>query len=721
MDSYELLRLQQKQVRKDGDTMTGDLRMDGSVVIGNVQGNADTSTRLQNLRNIKIGNTTKQFDGSQDLEWTLAEIGAGAPGGGNFLPISGGVMTGDINMGGNSVIGNLQGNADTAATLQTPRKINDTEFNGSQDITTVKWGESRNITIGNAVKPVDGSQDIDWDLNDIGAAPINHNQSSNTIDSLAGYNKGNQNGPLLPTDSLNDALAKIENNIDAIPKLNLQNGAGVLSIEMLNGNNAQGEDSAAFGLNTTASGNSSFSCGNNTTAEGGASHAEGHTTRAIGPSSHAEGWDTTAQGDNSHAEGSQTTASGGSAHAEGSETTASGDDSHAEGHKTEATAGAAHAEGWETKATGGSAHAEGYLTHATADNAHAEGAETRATKASAHAEGFLTESNGNASHAEGIGTTADADASHAEGNGTTARGDSSHAEGHSTTASGASSHAEGYLTTASGDNAHAEGWETQAIGVSSHASGRGTVARGGCQVAIGVSNNISGDANDFGGHRDAFIIGNGAADGSHRANGFRVTFEGTTYGNGAFNTWGADYAEYFEWSDGNKNNEDRRGHFVTFDKGTNTIRKATSHDNFILGAVSTQAAIIGDCREEWKGKYKRDKWGNLIYETLTMDAVYRDRLNPDGSITKVLVSDRLQQEVPIISENFDENIEYISREKRAEWSPIGLLGKLLVYSDGTCKVGDFCKPNDEGIATKADNGYYVLEVRDDNIIKILIK
>lgn len=693
MDSYELLRLQQKQVRKDGDTMTGDLRMDGSVVIGNVQGNADTSTRLQNLRNIKIGNTTKQFDGSQDLEWTLAEIGAGAPGGGNFLPISGGVMTGDINMGGNSVIGNLQGNADTAATLQTPRKINDTEFNGSQDITTVKWGETRNITIGNAVKPVDGSQDIDWDLNDIGAAPINHNQSSNTIDSLTGYNKGNQNGPLLPTDSLNDALAKIENNIEAIPRLNLQNGAGVLSIEMLDNDNAQGDNSSAFGSNTTASGNNSYSQGKSTTASGEASHAEGIETLAEGAGAHSEG------------------------------------------NKTKALGGDSHAEGYETTATGGSAHAEGYLTLATGDNAHAEGAESAATSPSAHAEGYKTRAEGSNAHSEGMETHAFGSSSHAEGHSTTATGVAAHAEGYNTRAEGNSSHAQGHTTTANGPNSHAEGYDTRANGENSHAGGNGTVANGnasraigvktmsnGCaQLAIGVSNVESGTPGDLGGWRDAFIIGNGAADGSHRANGFRVTFEGTTYGNGPFNTWGADYAEYFEWSDGNKNNEDRRGYFVTFDKGSNTIRKANSSDNFILGAVSTQAAIIGDCREEWDRKYKRDKWGNLVYKTLTIDAVYRDRLNPDGSITKVLVSDRLQQEVPIISENFDENMEYIPREKRPEWSPIGLLGKLLVYSDGTCKVGDFCKPNDEGIATKADNGYYVLEVRDDNIIKILIK
>ncbi len=33
---------------------------------------------------------------------------------------------------------------------------------------------------------------------------------------------------------------------------------------------------------------------------------------------------------------------------------------------------------------------------------------------------------------------------------------------------------------------------------------------------------------------------------------------------GAFNTSGADYAEYFEWLDGNPEAEDRRGYFCSY-------------------------------------------------------------------------------------------------------------------------------------------------------------
>lgn len=69
---------------------------------------------------------------------------------------------------------NVNGNAATAATLKTKRKINETEFDGSKDITTTTWGTSRNITIGDKKQSVDGSEDVSWTVSDIGAAASNH-------------------------------------------------------------------------------------------------------------------------------------------------------------------------------------------------------------------------------------------------------------------------------------------------------------------------------------------------------------------------------------------------------------------------------------------------------------------------------------------------------------------------------------------------------------------
>ena len=67
--------------------------------------------------------------------------------------------------------GELNGNANTASRLSPGKKINETEFDGSSDITTAKWGTSRTLTIGNKGQSVDGSQGVSWSLSDIGALP----------------------------------------------------------------------------------------------------------------------------------------------------------------------------------------------------------------------------------------------------------------------------------------------------------------------------------------------------------------------------------------------------------------------------------------------------------------------------------------------------------------------------------------------------------------------
>lgn len=197
-----------------------------------VSGNAGTATKLATARGLKIGNTSKNFDGSANVEWSLSEIGAAASNHGHsYLPLSGGTMTGNITFGevtstsypansskivwsgstdggeiyyrvtasdkGQMVInlkddvdatlgiayngtvkttfdtnGYYSGKANQANTLATARTINGTSFNGSANITTANWGTARTLTIGNSGKSVNGSGNVSWSLSEIGAAPI---------------------------------------------------------------------------------------------------------------------------------------------------------------------------------------------------------------------------------------------------------------------------------------------------------------------------------------------------------------------------------------------------------------------------------------------------------------------------------------------------------------------------------------------------------------------
>lgn len=77
------------------------------------------------------------------------------------------------------------GNADTASKFQTARTINGTSFDGSSNIVTSYWGTSRNITIGNTTKSVNGSTNISWSLSELGAASSGHNHDGRYV-----YNYG---------------------------------------------------------------------------------------------------------------------------------------------------------------------------------------------------------------------------------------------------------------------------------------------------------------------------------------------------------------------------------------------------------------------------------------------------------------------------------------------------------------------------------------------------
>ena len=236
------------------------------------------------------------------------------------------------------------------------------------------------------------------------------------------------------------------------------------------------------------------------------------------------------------------------------------------------------------------------------------------------------------------------------------------------------------------------------------------------QVIVGKYNNPNSGT---------FIVGGGAS-GAYLGNAFR-TMGLDCYSNSGVSSGGADYAEYFEWEDGNPNQEDRIGHFVTH--VGEKIKIASSND-FVIGAVSAAAAVKGNNPEEWNNRFLKDIYGRKITKKTLIPDEYIDcpieKENEDGKIIienqKVLLKESHYEDIPILNPEYDETQKYIERDKRAEWCCIGLVGKLVVNDDGTCLPDSFCKCNDEGIATKSieQTRFRVLERLDDSHIKILI-
>ena len=62
----------------------------------------------------------------------------------------------------------ILGNSATTSRLQTTRRINGTDFNGTANITTETWGTARNITVGDTTKSVNGSANVSWSRAEMG-------------------------------------------------------------------------------------------------------------------------------------------------------------------------------------------------------------------------------------------------------------------------------------------------------------------------------------------------------------------------------------------------------------------------------------------------------------------------------------------------------------------------------------------------------------------------
>ena len=177
---------------------------------------------------------------------------------------------------------------------------------------------------------------------------------------------------------------------------------------------------------------------------------------------------------------------------------------------------------------------------------------------------------------------------------------------------------------------------------------------------------------------------------------------------------GSDYAEYFEWADGNISQAERRGRFVTLNG--DKIRLAMSNDSYILGIITGTPTLLGHAAwDSWHDKYLRDEFGAIITKPVEYPAV----LDDDGNV----VEEAHTEYEPVINPDYDPTREYIPREQRPEWAPVGLVGQIIMLDDGTCEVNGFATSADEGIATKADGitNYRVIKRIDSNHIVVAAK
>ena len=321
--------------------------------------------------------------------------------------------------------------------------------------------------------------------------------------------------------------------------------------------------------------------------------------------------------------------------------------------------------------------------------------------------------------------------------------------GHSNTIQGQYNVTHGYLNTINGDCSVAFGSENNieltqhnkecafAVGVENTLKGRGSFTVGSENTCNGVLNCAIGEKNTINKNYGAtignnlianstqmvigrwnqeeeflnskdnptdkhpmFIVGDGTS--SNRKNAFQVKMGGYVWARKTISSdTGADYAEYFEWLDGNPSNEDRVGYVVSLEN--EKIEYANENDN-ILGIISASPAILADLSEQnWHNKYLTDDFGRPIYETI---------IDPEeGEI-----------ETPVLNPEFNPDKKYIPRAARPEWDAVGLLGKLYARDDGTCIPGCYAKPINGVLTFSAEpTRIQVLQRKTDNVVYTFIR
>lgn len=186
------------------------------------------------------------------------------------------------------------------------------------------------------------------------------------------------------------------------------------------------------------------------------------------------------------------------------------------------------------------------------------------------------------------------------------------------------------------------------------------------------------------------VVGNGSS--GNLENSFYVKLDGSVYAANGYHAIGADYAEYFEWADGNPDGEDRRGLLVKLvgDK------IAAAHGDEIFGAVSARPSVIGNaCEEHWHGKYKLDVFGDYV---------------PDENGDRQL------------SDDYDPEREYIPRSQRREWAPVGMVGRLIICDNGKCQPGGYVSARQGiGVPTFTETRARCIRRLDGSHIEVLIR
>lgn len=189
------------------------------------------------------------------------------------------------------------------------------------------------------------------------------------------------------------------------------------------------------------------------------------------------------------------------------------------------------------------------------------------------------------------------------------------------------------------------------------------------------------------------------------------------------------YCEMYEWAELPKDKNKRYGIFVESDiKSPEKIRAYTGKGN-LIGVSTVLEGINTDNPPEWPYKYYINEIGDTYYEKKDI-ALAKEVFD---SLKEFSYISTFKKEVykELVNDQYNDNLNYIKRENRIEWTRVNILGKCIVRDNGKCIPGQYCKPyigEDEsliGYAIPCDkddkNSFYILGRISTETILILNK
>ena len=188
------------------------------------------------------------------------------------------------------------------------------------------------------------------------------------------------------------------------------------------------------------------------------------------------------------------------------------------------------------------------------------------------------------------------------------------------------------------------------------------------------------------------------------------------------------YSEFYEWENPQTTTFAR---FVTFSKNNpnKIVPFGADPNGFLLGVTTINSLIDSDDNDVWHNKFKKNEVGDYLIEKERLavgSKIYDENL--EISLIKTFPWEHMIQ---IPTDEYDETKNYVPRSKRTEWVRVNLIGKCIVFDNGTCTPGQYCTPytgklkGKQGSAIPATEDskhkFYVLERISDTTILIVNK